>query len=74
MKFFSQGPVSWFDFGVATVVMVVIVAGIFTYRVVVPPSREAVCGLKNTPKGNTVPEKQIQVLCEKYRMRNPQTH
>lgn len=48
MKLFSQGPVSWFDFGVATVVMVVIVAGILTYRVVVPPSQEAVCGLKNT--------------------------
>ncbi|EBE2810395.1 hypothetical protein CBZ97_004165 [Salmonella enterica] len=74
MKLFSQGPVSWFDFGIAMGMMAVIWACFLTYRIVVdPPEPERVCELKNTPQGNKAPEKQIRALCEKDRKRIKQT-
>lgn len=73
MKLFSLGPVSLFDFGIATGVIAALLGVFFTCRIVVPSEPESVCELKNTPQGNTAPEKQIRALCEKECKRIKQT-
>lgn len=73
MKLFSLGPVSLFDFGIATGVIAALLGVFFTCRIVVPPEAESVCELKNTPQGYTAPEKQIRALCEKDHKRIKQT-
>lgn len=72
MKSFSQGPISRFDFGVAIVVLVLMIVLIYVHPLWKPFRWESVCQHQHSGKLDPTPEKQIQTLCETYRKRNNQ--
>lgn len=72
MKSFSQGPISRFDFGVAIVVLVLMIVLIYVHTLWKPFRWESVCQHQHSGKLGSTPEKQIQTLCETYRKRNNQ--
>ncbi|EAN7944411.1 hypothetical protein EOG18_14880 [Salmonella enterica] len=72
MKSFSQGPKSRFDFGVAIVVLVLMIVLIYVHPLWKSFRWESVCQHQHSGKLDPTPEKQIQILCETYRKRNNQ--
>lgn len=69
MKFFSQGPISRFDFGVAIVVLVLIIVLIYVYQLWKPSRWESVCQHQNSGKLDSMSEQKINTLCKARRNR-----
>lgn len=62
MKFFSQGPISRFDFGVAIVVLVLMIVLIYVYQFWKPSRWESVCQHQNSGKLDSMSEQKINTL------------